>query len=173
MGGGLDEAREAYRVARDQFHGVNGVVKQGTKPRERRAGVNRRPLAEIRIGEIHLEEGEIVGEDFGADGEACHSAKGGEQRLEGRLVFGADRIEAGSGAPGGLFGEIEQQAAFGPETLEECGGRKADLPGDVGKSELSRAEAGDDRQSGVEDNGVGDGAWAGHRVIINGGSLLA
>ena len=156
----LDESGELGGIAGAEFADGDGGIEELLRFVAEGAELLEGDSVEVGVSEIDLEIGEAVGHGFGS---GCESGAFGvelDESFERGFVFGAGggellRDGAGSGAAEG-----EEQAAFGAEALDECGGNDAGFLGDVGEGDLSGAAALHDAGSGREDVFVGSLAGA-------------
>ena len=143
--------RQALRVALDELAGVDRLAQQPAIPLEHLPGADHHQPMKVGIGEIHLQERQVVGDFFRRVEIAGDVGGGGDERGERRGMRGAHHVEAGVHRLGGGGGHGEQQSALRPKPLHQRGRRQAGLFADVGERQLAWPDAADDLGRGVDD----------------------
>ena len=131
-----DQSRQRLDVAALQFTRYDGVFEQRLISGVIRIEVLEGPLAELRIRELELQKRQVVGQHFGSFGHLGHLTEAGKERFERGPVGGTDHIETGTRALGRHLTDREQQAAFGPKSLDQRRRSKPGFFGDMGQGEV-------------------------------------
>jgi hypothetical protein len=118
---GRDRPRQALRVALDELARDDGVAQQPAIPFERLPGADHHQAVKVGIGEVHLQERQVVRDFFWRVEIAGDVGGGGDERGEWRGVRGAHHVEAGVHGLCGGGGHGKQQSALRTKALHQRG----------------------------------------------------
>jgi len=153
--------RETRGITPADFAGADRFVEQFLDFRSELTGVGESQAVKFGIGEIDLEEGEVVGESLGRLGHGGHAFGNSFKSAQRRAVSGADAGELFCDAGCTLAGQSEEKTALRAETLEQSGGSQAGFFGHVGEGQAEGTEAFNGARGGAEEVRVRDSAGAG------------
>jgi hypothetical protein len=155
---GANRPGQGRGVGRGQLASRDGPVEQRPHLILHRARVDGGQPAELRIGEIKLEERDVVGQLVAGERRRAadqHRVQGGERRA----VLGAGGARLLGGVRGGLFDDREQQTPLRAEPLHQGGGGEPGLAGDLGQREPPGPHPAHDPAGRRADRAVAGGAW--------------
>jgi hypothetical protein len=135
----------------------DGRVEQGADRAPQATGVSDGERAQLRIGEVELQQGEVVGEGGGVANGRGERDQAIGQRGQRRLARCRQR---GAGARRGARGRGHEQGALGAEALHERRRGDPRLAGDVGQCQPRGPDGPDRAERRVQERVVGVGARA-------------
>jgi hypothetical protein len=151
---------EVSCVARGELAGGDGFIEEGFVSGMQAPRILDRYAVEIRVAHVELKKRQPVRQFVWGFDLPCHFGCGGHERRHRRTMHGPYLGETGIDTVGRHFHKGEQQATFGPESLDERGGGEPRFAGDVRQRHTRRAETRDRALRGHQNVGVGNRAGA-------------
>lgn len=135
----LDKPSKLGRIAIAKLSSRDSFIQHPLRFIADRAELCERDGVKVRIGQIVLEPGEAVSHGLrrGCEGSAIRVQL--DKRFERRFIASAGTSELVCHTAGRRATKGQQEAALGPETLDESRWNHTGFPGDIGKRELRRA----------------------------------
>jgi hypothetical protein len=150
-------------------HGISKVLLQHGEQRPFLFGQDG---AKLRIGQVEVEKGQVIGEGFWRVVRVRGGEDQGRDQAVQRIGHGRRGVH-GEEMLGGVGGadEAEQQVTLGAEPLGDGGGGDARGVSDIGEGQPRGPDLADGGGDGAEDSGIGDGAGPAetgeHDYILN------